>query len=186
MTASENKPKETAEEFLSRWSKRKQELRAEAQAPRPAQPAPPATPAPELPAVEKLTMDSDYSGFFHPKVDEALRRNALKKLFSDPHFNIMDGLDTYIDDYSITEPIPAAMLAEMKSAQNILGWAKETEEEAELRRNPPPVDTRQIAADKMEKAADTTDTVDTLPVADVNEPEPAPAKPVADEDKRNA
>lgn len=182
MTAPDQKPKETAEEFLSRWSKRKQELRAEAQAPRPAQPAEPAasaTPAPELPPVEKLTMDSDYSGFFHPKVDEALRRNALKKLFSDPHFNIMDGLDTYIDDYSITEPIPAAMLAEMKSAQDILGWAKETEKEAELRRNPPPVDVKQIAEGK-------TDKVESLPAADtVEAPEPEPAQPAADEGKKS-
>ena len=164
MTAPEQKPKETAEEFLSRWSKRKQELRVEAQAPRPAQPAAPATAAPDLPPVHKLDMDSDYSGFFHPKVDEALRRTALKKLFSDPHFNIMDGLDTYIDDYSITEPIPAAMLAEMRSAQNILGWARETEEEAALRRNPPPVDAKQIAAQQI--AEDRTDVPEVLPAVD--------------------
>ena len=185
MTEPEQKPKETAEEFLSRWSKRKQELRAEAQAPRPVQPATPETKVPELPPVDKLTMDSDYSGFFHPKVDEALRRSALKKLFSDPHFNIMDGLDTYIDDYSISDPIPAAMLAEMKSAQDILAWAKETEEEAELRRNPPPVVAEQIAEGK-------TDTAEKLPAADAAEPklesksEPEPAKPASDGDKQNA
>lgn len=181
MTAPEQKPKETAEEFLSRWSKRKQELRAEAQAPCPAPPAAPATPAPALPPVDKLTMDSDYSGFFHPKVDEALRRTALKKLFSDPHFNIMDGLDTYIDDYSISEPIPAAMLAEMKSAQDILAWAKETEEEAELRRNPPPVDARPIAEVR-------TDRVETLPVAGATEQklEPEPVKPASDDTNKNA
>lgn len=174
MAESEQKPKESAEEFLSRWSKRKQEMRAEAQAPRPVQPA---TPAPELPPVEKLGMDSDYSGFFHPKVDEALRRAALKKLFSDPHFNVMDGLDTYIDDYSISDPIPAAMLAEMKSAQDILGWAKETEKEAELRRNPPPVEAKQIAEGK-------TDAVESPPATDALEPEPA--KPAADDGKRSA
>lgn len=179
MTASDQKPKETAEEFLSRWSKRKQELRAEAQLPRPAQPAAPAktAPAPELPPVEKLGMDSDYSGFFHPKVDEVLRRSALKKLFSDPHFNIMDGLDTYIDDYSISDPLPAAMLGELKQAQNILAWARETEEEAELRRNPPPVDEQPAIADK-------TDAIETLPAVDATEPEPA--KPAPDDGKQSA
>ena len=35
---------------------------------------------------------------------------ALKKLFSDPHFNVMDGLDTYIDDYGKPDPIPPSML----------------------------------------------------------------------------
>src|SRR5690606_14311708 len=146
MTPSDKKPKETAEEFLSRWSQRKQELRADAQVPRPAQPAVPSTAVPDLPPVEKLDMISDYRGFFPPKVDEALRRTALKKLFSDPHFNIMDGLDTYIDDYSISDPLPAVMLGELKQAQNILAWARETEGEAELRRNP----AEQIAADRTD------------------------------------
>ena len=41
---------------------------------------------------------------------EDVRRAALKKLFSDPRFNVMDGLDVYIDDYSKTEPIPPEML----------------------------------------------------------------------------
>ena len=80
--------------------------------------------APVLPPVEELTIDSDFRGFFHPKVDEDLRRSALRKLFSDPHFNVMDGLDTYIDDYSISEPIPPAMLAGLKQAQRILQWAE--------------------------------------------------------------
>lgn len=182
MTASDQKPKETAEEFLSRWSKRKQELRAEAQAPRPLQPAAPATAAPDLPPVEMLNMESDYRGFFHPKVDEALRRTALKKLFSDPHFNIMDGLDTYIDDYSISDPLPAAMLGELKQAQNIIGWARETEEEAELRRNPPPVAAEQIAA------AD-SGAGDVVPAVDATESDtalPEPAQQTPDDGKKNA
>lgn len=177
MATSDQKPKETAEEFLSRWSKRKQEVRAEARAPHPAQPAAPATPAPELPPVEKLDMDSDYRGFFHPKVDEALRRTALKKLFSDPHFNVMDGLDVYIDDYSISDPLPATMLGELKQAQNIFAWAKETEEEAELRRNPPPVAAAQIAAADPGAA-------DAVPKADAAEPEPAKTTP--DDGNKNA
>jgi len=106
------------EPFLSRWSRRKEEaLRS------------PPEPAPELPPLDQLTPASDYRAFFHPKVNEDVRRAALKKLFSDPHFNVMDGLDVYIDDYSKSEPIPAAMLASLRQAQNILGWAKEDEEQ---------------------------------------------------------
>ena len=30
----------------------------------------------------------------------------MKKLFADPHYNVMDGLDVYIDDYSKPDPIP--------------------------------------------------------------------------------
>jgi hypothetical protein len=119
---------ESREDFASRWSRLKQEAR-ESPAQPPAREVDPKSPAPELSPIEKLTIDSDYRAFFHPKVGEDVRRAALKKLFSDPRFNVMDGLDVYIDDYSKSEPIPAAMLAGLKQAQNILGWAKEDEEQ---------------------------------------------------------
>jgi hypothetical protein len=119
---------ESDDAFLSRWSRKKEEARREPPAPvRKAVDA--ESPAPELPPLDKLTIDSDYQAFFHPQVDEDVRRAALKKLFGDPRFNVMDGLDVYIDDYSKTEPIPPAMLAGLRQAQNILRWAKEDEEE---------------------------------------------------------
>jgi hypothetical protein len=116
------------EPFLDRWSRRKAEGRQETPPAAREQDAAARTPPPELPPVEKLTFDSDYRAFFHPKVSEDTRRAALKKLFSDPSFNIMDRLDVYIDDYSKTEPIPPAMLAGLRQAQNILQWAKEDKE----------------------------------------------------------
>lgn len=129
---SEDKEK-NSERFLSRWSRLKQEVRDEPVAPE-QETAPavdPQAPPPELPSVEKLTLESDFRDFFHPKVNEDLRRSALKKLFTDPHFNVMDGLDVYIDDYSQPNPLPAAMLAQLKQAQKIIAWAKEGTEEAE-------------------------------------------------------
>jgi hypothetical protein len=66
-----------------------------------------------LPAIESLTIDSDFAPFFKPQVDESLKRAALKQLFRDPRFNVMDGLDTYIDDYSLPDPIPSAMLEDL-------------------------------------------------------------------------
>lgn len=122
---------EDQEGFLKRWSRLKQEVKEQPPA-KPVAAAPsldPEAPLPDLPPVEKLTMDSDFRGFFHPKVDESLRRAALKKLFSDPHFNIMDGLDVYIDDYSKPNPLPAAMLAQLRQAQKILAWAAEKNED---------------------------------------------------------
>ncbi len=119
---------ESKEDFVSRWSRRKAQARQAPPQP-PAQEVDAKAPAPELPPIDKLTIDSDYRDFFHPKVGEDVRRAALKKLFSDPRFNVMDGLDVYIDDYSKSEPIPPEMLAGLKQAQNILGWAKEDEEQ---------------------------------------------------------
>ena len=117
------------EAFLSRWSRLKGDARHAPPQRAPETSADPKAPAPELPPLDKLTFESDYGAFFHPKVDEDVRRAALKKLFSDPRFNVMDGLDVYIDDYSKTEPIPPEMLAGLRQAQNILKWAKEDEEE---------------------------------------------------------
>lgn len=113
---------QNSEPFLDRWSRRKAEAKREPPAARQQDAA--ATAPPDLPPIEKLTFESDYRAFFHPKVSEDVRRAALKKLFSDPRFNVMDGLDVYIDDYSKTEPIPPAMLAGLRQAQKILEWAK--------------------------------------------------------------
>jgi len=72
---------------------------------------------PTLPPVDSLTIDSDFSVFMGPKVAEPLKRQALKKLFADPHFNVMDGLDIYIDDYSLPSPIEPELVAKLLHAQ---------------------------------------------------------------------
>jgi len=131
MTAKDLNEEKEQEQFLARWSRLKQEAPDPPPQKAPEKAVDPKAPPPELPPVEKLTFDSDYRAFFHPKVDEDVRRAALKKLFSDPRFNVMDGLDVYIDDYSKTEPIPPAMLAGLRQAQKILEWAKGLDPEKE-------------------------------------------------------
>lgn len=152
MDRDDQKSNKTAEEFLSRWSRRKQELRAKQMHPAPARTPDTDAALPSLPPVEQLDINSDFRGFFHPKVDETLRRAALKKLFGDPHFNVMDGLDVYIDDYSITEPLPAAMLGELKQAQKILAWASETDEEMAARRKLLDTESAHITGDALDSA----------------------------------
>lgn len=129
-----------AEGFLARWSRVKTGAREPAQEPVAPAPAAPREAArdepPQLPKLDELTFDSEFKDFFHPKVDEDVRRGALRKLFSAPQFNVMDGLDVYIDDYSQTEPIPAAMLASLTQAQRILGWAAEKDEGREQKAAP--------------------------------------------------
>lgn len=71
---------------------------------------PPELPPLTLADVAQLTPTSDFSRFVGAGVDESVQHAALKKLFSDPHFNVMDGLDTYIGDYNTPNPIPAAMM----------------------------------------------------------------------------
>ncbi len=67
--------------------------------------------------VKLLTEDSDYKPFMASDVGPEVRNAAMKKLFADPHFNVMDGLDIYIDDYSKSDPIPESMLRQMVGAK---------------------------------------------------------------------
>ncbi|HEX4858822.1 MAG TPA: DUF3306 domain-containing protein [Usitatibacteraceae bacterium] len=135
MSDAKDRP-EGSEPLLSRWSRRKIEARKGLAGENDAAPTPmpnpsagaafaaktPGTPLPEpglppvpdekptLPALDTLAPDSDFAPFMAPDVAPATRNAALRKLFSDPHYNVMDGLDTYIDDYSKPDPIPMAML----------------------------------------------------------------------------
>ena len=72
-----------------------------------------AAPALTLEDVAQLTRDSDYTGFVARGVTPEVKNAALKKLFTDPHFNVMDGLDTYIGDYNTPDPLPEGMLRQM-------------------------------------------------------------------------
>ena len=74
-------------------------------------------PALSLDDVKLLTKDSDFKPFMTSDVGPEVRNAAMKKLFADPHFNVMDGLDIYIDDYSKSDPIPESMLRQMASAK---------------------------------------------------------------------
>ena len=89
----------------------------------PAVDAPPA--APTLDDVAELGRDSDFRRFVAPDATPEVRNAAMRKLFSDPHFNVMDGLDTYIDDYGKPDPIPASMLRQMVQSRALGLFADE-------------------------------------------------------------
>ncbi len=93
----------------------------------------PAPPPPTLQDVEALTGESDFSAFTGRGVQPEVSNAAMKKLFSDPRYNVMDGLDTYIDDYSKPDPIPPAMLRQLASAKFLKLFDDEEKEEAAQR-----------------------------------------------------
>lgn len=92
---------------------------------------------PTLDDVAQLTRDSDYSRFVARDVDPGVQRAALKQLFSDPHFNVMDGLDVYIDDYGKPDPIPPGMLRQMVQSQ-LLGLFKDDDDGSPAPDDAPP------------------------------------------------
>lgn len=83
---------EGSEGFLSRWSKRKAEVRQQEQQPAADVAAPPAAEQQEeeidlatLPSIESLTAESDFSVFLKKGVPLALRNAALRKLWLTEH-----------------------------------------------------------------------------------------------------
>jgi hypothetical protein len=88
-------------------------------------------PPPTLQDVQALTPQSDFQRFVASDVDPEVKHAAMRKLFSDPHFNVMDGLDIYIDDYSQPDPLPLSMLRQLSSAQ-FLGVCCDVQEPATL------------------------------------------------------
>ena len=115
--------------FLARWSRRKHAA-VKGAAPEPGLPGPaasavPAVPAAQpavpvaLPPVESLTPESDFLPFMREEVDEVLKRRALRTLFRDPRFNVMDGLDVYIDDFSKPDPLPEGWLEKLNQVTRL-------------------------------------------------------------------
>ena len=114
------------ETFLGRWSRLKEEDRKEEQLPEKIE-----TAAPSLPPVDKLTPESDFTGFMHPKVGAAVRRVALKKLFTDPHFNTPDPFEPFSGDWTVAEGISEEMLKTLNQARTHLFDDKDKKEEAQ-------------------------------------------------------
>ena len=187
---------ETTEPFsLKRWSQRK---RAAARTD-PTQPSPAVVPVAEdpavaaiatadagpaampeaapLPPVDSLTFDSDFSAFMQPRIDPGTQRAALRKLFSDPSFNVMDGLDIYVGDYTQPDPMPAGMLEKLSAVYAMLDPVKPAQDA------PAAADSLSAPADaKTIAAADASAVVAAGPAPAQQPPAPAAADPAAKPD----
>lgn len=142
----------TDESFLSRWSRLKRQPAAPTPAPEPVEPLaeePPAQlpvdaaaepeaapeaddPLKDLPPVEELTLESDFTPFLRAEVPDDLHRQALRKLWtSDPVFANDDGLKDYADDYAslFTGSSPVKTL--YRVGKGFLDAAEEAAEKAE-------------------------------------------------------
>ncbi len=124
--------RDSKESVLRRWSRRKQESGQKAPAAEQGLPldaeagldtaAPveteaesgPALTDADMPPIESLNENSDYSGFMSEGVSDELRNLALRKLFKAPVFNIRDGLDEYDEDYTYFEKLGDIITSDMK------------------------------------------------------------------------
>ncbi|MEQ9107248.1 MAG: DUF3306 domain-containing protein [Limnobacter sp.] len=135
-----------SENFLSRWSKRKLEVRerehlaenlpqpedalakaeqvqvqaladVDGASPRPVETDLPVPTEDDLAGVEQ---GGDIKAFLVDKVSKDLKNKAFKALFSRPEFNVMDGLDIYIDDYNKFTPLSKEDIEKMTFSKQLL------------------------------------------------------------------
>lgn len=140
-----------SENFLSRWSKRKLEVRAQeklaeeapaiqgkasvsavnvesenrahelVKADSQVQPVPdPELPLPTEADLLAVKQGGDIKAFMVDKVSTELKNKAFKALFSRPEFNVMDGLDIYIDDYNKFTPLSKEDIGKMTLSKQLL------------------------------------------------------------------
>ncbi len=184
MASPENEPG-SDDGFFARWSRRKVEhqrdepavalavtppveanpapIVVEPAAPPPADQAVEQLPAPTLEDVARLAPGDEISRFVRAGVDPQVKREAMKKLFADPHFNVMDGLDTYIDDYGKPDPIPPEMLRQMVQSKFLRLFEDEEEKQDEPQQLPAPA---AAPSSKVEPTAPVDDPATTTPDED--------------------
>lgn len=159
------------EPFLNRWARRKSVARTGGDADTAADESPiegqeitdaaaagEDSQAPELtdenmPTLDSIDENTDMSGFFSPKVTQAVKKAALRKFFHSPAFNIVDGLDDYDEDFRnfaalgdiVTSDMRGMMEREAERAREAM--AKDGQEGA----TPAPSDVRAARADDAEE-----------------------------------
>lgn len=173
---------QSEEPFLSRWARLKKASRegaaqgpvsapvpdpaeAEVQASTRAEPAStepeadaannaPDSPEPlDLPPLESLTGESDFSAFMRPGVDPGLRRQALRKLFQNPKYAVVDELDPFRADFAAFTPLGDIITADMKfHAERLLRKQLEEAPEAEEADDSSMADTQLAAGDDPDEA----------------------------------
>ncbi|MBT8437111.1 MAG: DUF3306 domain-containing protein [Gammaproteobacteria bacterium] len=161
--------RDSKESVLRRWSRRKQESVQETPAAEQVQPSdteagigaaapieaeaesrPTLTDA-DMPPIESLNENSDYSGFMSAGVSDELRNLALRKLFKAPVFNIRDGLDEYDEDYTYFEKLGDIVTSDMK---HHIEMKQQREREALAG------EAEEIAGDELEPVASVEDEVE--------------------------
>ena len=86
----------------------------------------------DMPAIESLTEDSNFSQFMSSGVSDELRNLALRKMFKAPFFNIRDGLDEYDGDYTSFEKLGDIVTSDMRHQMEIEAQKKLEAEAREL------------------------------------------------------
>ncbi len=120
--------------------------------------------AEDLPDIETLDKDSDFTPFLKDGVPEELKRLALRKLWmSDPAFSVLDGLNDYDDDYSMIGTVVQEITSRYRPGKGMLDdedIKKNEEEHAKIREvdRPPLEESEAEDPDQPENTEEAADT----------------------------
>lgn len=107
----------------------------------------------DLPDIDTLTRDSDYTAFLRAEVPADMRRQALRKLWrSDPVFANLDGLNDYDENYAA----PSIVGAAVRTAYDVFnGYApRDAAAETEAAEAPDTAAQQNVAAAQNKDASD--------------------------------
>ncbi len=140
----------------------------------------------QIPPLELLNDDSDYSAFFSSEVDEGLRKLALRKLFKAPFYNLRDGLNDYDEDFTTFKGLGDIITSDMKfQAERKEAKAREAEP-SQIADGPPPPEEQNEDRQIEDLAHEKTDDAGDVPQAvqhsnddhaDESNPQDKPQKP---------
>ncbi|NDY95643.1 DUF3306 domain-containing protein [Wenzhouxiangella limi] len=68
----------------------------------------------DMPPLESIDESGSVAAFLSPRVSEGLRRAALRRLFRQPKYNVVDMLDDYAEDYSKPVALGSVVTADMR------------------------------------------------------------------------
>ncbi len=106
----------------------------------------------ELPDIDSLDKDSDYTAFMREGVPEVLRRRALRKLWlSDPVLANVDGLNDYDEDFAaLFQTVTEATQKVSDAARSMADDSEGEEEEGEVEER----EEEEIVGEGVERPAD--------------------------------
>ncbi len=121
--------------------------------------AQPEAPVPTEADLQGIEQGGDVKAFLSDKVSTELKNKAFKALFSRPEYNVMDGLDIYIEDYNTFVPLSQEQIGKMTFSKQLLSRPdlEKLAEEAEKASTPAIPTTGESASEDGELVMDNSE-----------------------------
>lgn len=145
----------------------------------------------DMPPLESIDESGNVAAFFSPRVSEGLRQAALRRLFRQPKYNVVDILDDYAEDYSKPIAMGNIITSDMRyraeqARKRLEAKLKESLVEKEDKTESEVADPERVAATAEPEAAENDENVaeKTESLAQSEDPESATDDTSEDEDSK--